>query len=332
MDQLTSPKSTSALKFSNLPTDAFGEIMEKCDLKEQLTLRKVSKTLRSLVDKHKLAYKSIEINPRDSYIFCAYNGKKVVYASENLDEKEEKGFDKENRIIRNDDYVKIALNDLSIALKNPKLRLDELHLKVGCRMNQFRLEGLMKQLNHQIHVKTLRVRAELPEYFLKNLLSILPCLKPKKLVNIEVFEVICDNELPSEQASKRLRKIANLEQWKQAEQLYAKFSFDYFPFEFLMHFKRFTIFRLYFDKDFLKNLTDLFSTSTKFESCTVKAFGLDDCPEFLESFCRKLDTGVPDVLLKELLYHYKIPDGSNKMLEFKVDKVQRKMFIEKKNL
>ncbi|KAF1754466.1 hypothetical protein GCK72_021029 [Caenorhabditis remanei] len=58
---------TSAPEFSNLPTDAIGKIIEKCDLKEQLTLRKVSKDLRSLVDEQKNAYKSIEIYPTDSY-------------------------------------------------------------------------------------------------------------------------------------------------------------------------------------------------------------------------------------------------------------------------
>ncbi|EFO96022.1 hypothetical protein CRE_15741 [Caenorhabditis remanei] len=82
---------TSDLELSNLPNDAIEKIIESCDLKEQLTLRKVSRSLRSLVDKHKVAFKSIEIYPRHSCIFCAYNGKKVVYASENWDEKEEEG-------------------------------------------------------------------------------------------------------------------------------------------------------------------------------------------------------------------------------------------------
>ncbi|KAF1754589.1 hypothetical protein GCK72_021152 [Caenorhabditis remanei] len=63
---------TSTLEFSNLPTDTIGRIIEKCDLKEQLTLRKVSKDLRSLVDKQKIAYKSIEIYLSDSYISCVY--------------------------------------------------------------------------------------------------------------------------------------------------------------------------------------------------------------------------------------------------------------------
>ena len=96
----------SGLEFSNLPADTIGKIIEKCDLIEQwviqkslatnqffknfrLTLRKVSKDLRSLVDEHKLAYKSIQIYLTNSFILCSYNGKNVTYASENWDEEYE---------------------------------------------------------------------------------------------------------------------------------------------------------------------------------------------------------------------------------------------------
>ncbi|KAF1760837.1 hypothetical protein GCK72_009087 [Caenorhabditis remanei] len=70
---------TSDLDLSNLPNDAIEKIIESCDLKEQLTLRKVSRSLRSLVDKHKVAFKSIEIYPRHSCIF--YGSEALVTAS-----------------------------------------------------------------------------------------------------------------------------------------------------------------------------------------------------------------------------------------------------------
>ncbi|KAF1754462.1 hypothetical protein GCK72_021025 [Caenorhabditis remanei] len=308
---------TSALEFSNLPTDAIGKIIEKCDLKEQLTLRKVSKDLRSLVDKQKLAYKSILINPSDSYIDCVYNDKDVVYASENWDNY----MTNEVSVIRNDDYVKIALNDLSIALNNRKLRLDDLYLAFcdfsSDVMNRFRL--LLNSLNHQIHVKTLTVPAGNPEY----LLSILPFLKPKVLENIEVLGGEDTEDWASEKGAEIVRKISSLEQWKQAEQLTTGYYVGDFPAEFLMHFKRFVIFKWRVDKDFLMNLRDLFSTSTNFVSCTVES-DLADCTEHLESFCEKVESG------GEVIYHYKIPDESNKILEFKVDYNQDEIVIEKK--
>ncbi|KAF1754607.1 hypothetical protein GCK72_021170 [Caenorhabditis remanei] len=312
---------TSTLEFSNLPTDAIGKIIEKCDLKEQLALRKVSKDLRSLVDKQKIAYKSIEINPRDLYIFCVYNGKNVVYAGMNFDEKNAFGFNYKGCFIRSDDHEKIALNDVSIALNNPKLRLDV--LTVGYYyidvMNSFSLKSLLKQMNHQIHVKTLTFRAGSPEF----LLSILPFLKPKALVNIEIDGVYVDDDW----ALEKVRQVASLEQWKQAEQLTAHYCFHYFPSEFLMHFKRFVILEWDVTEQFLINLRDLFSTSTNFESCTVES-DLDDSSEYLESFCEQVDTGDEDVLL----YNYKIPDDSNQMLEFKLDYDQQKMIISKKSL
>ncbi|KAF1754587.1 hypothetical protein GCK72_021150 [Caenorhabditis remanei] len=307
---------TSALEFSNLPTDAIGKIIEKCELKEQLTLRKVSKNLRSLVDEQKIAYKSIEIYPIDSCIFCVYNDKNVVYASENWDKND---MPIEYSIISNKDYVKIALNDLSIALNNPKLQLDHLDLAVynsPDMMNRFRL--LLNSLNHQIHVKTLTVHVGNPEY----LLSILPFLKPKVLANIEVLGGGDTEDCASKEGAEIVRKISSLEQWKQAEQLTIGYYFGFFPSEFLMHFKRIVIYKWHVDEVFLMNLRDLFSKSTNFVSCTVES-DLDDCPKFLESFCEKVESG------RDVIYRYKIPDDSNKMLEFKLYGCQ--MIIEKKN-
>ncbi|KAF1754465.1 hypothetical protein GCK72_021028 [Caenorhabditis remanei] len=320
----------SNLELSNLHNDAIEKIIEKCDLKEQLTLRKVSKDLRSLVDKQKIAYKSIHIHLMDSHIFCVYNDKKVVYASENWDEnKQHGGFDnKKSFTIRGEDYVEIALNDLSIALNNPKLRLDKLIVSYyyNDRMRLFRLNSLLQHLNHQIHVKELSVQANVPEDIHKNLLSILPCLKPKELVNIGVFVEDPDDWVP-EQALKCVKEIANLEQWKQAEELTLDL-FNLFPLEFVMNFKRFDIFTSGLDEDFLMNLRDLFSMSTNFQSCTVGTYGiLSSCTEYLESVCERMKSGDPSVVL----YHCKIPENSSKIFEFKVDYNEYQIDIEKKN-
>ncbi|EFP08726.1 hypothetical protein CRE_19727 [Caenorhabditis remanei] len=304
---------TSTLEFSNLPTDAIGKIIEKCELKEQLTLRKVSKDLRSLVDEQKLAYKSFEIDLTDSLMICVYNGKDVVYASGNWNSYMTNGVS----VIRNDDYVKIALNDVSIALNNPKLRLDELGLRIYDSpdiMNRFRL--LLNSLNHQIHVETLIGN---PEF----LLSILPFLKPKMLSNIEVLAKGDTEIWASKEGAESIRKISCLEQWKQAEQLTTGFDVGFFPAEFLMHFKRFVISKWRVDKDFLMNLRDLFSTSTNFESCTVESNEGENGSEYLESFCEKVESE------GEVIYRFKIPDESNKILEFKVD--FNRIVIEKKN-
>ncbi|KAF1754612.1 hypothetical protein GCK72_021175 [Caenorhabditis remanei] len=294
---------TSTVEFSNLPTDAIGKIIEKCDLKEQLTLRKVSKDLRSLVDEQKLAYKSIEIISNDLFISCVYNDKDVVYTSGNWNSYMTNGVS----VIRSDDYVKIALNDLSIALKNPKLRLDDLYLRFcdfsDDRINRFRL--LLNSLNHQIHVETLIGN---PEF----LLSTLPFFKPKVLVNIEVLGGEDTEDWASKEGAESIRKISCLEQWKQAEQLTTGFDVGFFPAEFIMHFKRFVILRGFFDKDFLMNLRDLFSTSTNFQSCTVQSNNDENRSEFLQSFCEKVESG------EEVIYRFKIPDDSNKVLEFKI--------------
>ncbi|KAF1754588.1 hypothetical protein GCK72_021151 [Caenorhabditis remanei] len=189
-------------------------------------------------------------------------------------------------------------------------------------MNRFRLKNLLKRLNRQIHVKTLKVHAESPEYLQKNLLSILFCLKPKELVNIEVFG---KDDFAPEKVSRGVRKIAMLEQWKLAEKLTIRSCFHYLPSELYMHFKHFVIVTIDFGQDFLINLRDLFSTSTNFESCTIVSYRLEDYPEYLESFCEKVESG------EEVIYHYRISDEPNKVLEFKVDYNQDEIVIEKKN-
>ena len=185
----------------------------------------------------------------------------VTYSSEQWDEKYEQDEQEELSLsyekfctLRSDDYMKIALNDVSIALNNPKLRLDELGLRIYDSpdiMNRFRL--LLNSLNHQIHVKTLTVHVGSTEF----LLSILPFLKPKVLVNIEVLGGGDTEDCASKQGAERVRKISSLEQWKQAEQLTIGYYFGFFPSEFLMHFKRFVIYKWRADKDFVINLRDV---------------------------------------------------------------------------
>ncbi|KAF1754611.1 hypothetical protein GCK72_021174 [Caenorhabditis remanei] len=193
-------------------------------------------------------------------------------------------------------------------------------------MRLFGLNSLLPDLNHQIHVKKLFVHAESPESLQKNLLSILPCLKPKELGNIGVFVEDLDDREP-EEALKTVRKIANLEQWKQAEELTTQDCFDDFPSEFLMHFKRFVILASGLREDFLINLRDFFSTSTNFESCTIDSYDLADCTEHLESFCEEVESGDPSIFL----FHFKISDNSRKFFEFKIDYNEYVMVIEKKN-
>ncbi|KAF1754467.1 hypothetical protein GCK72_021030 [Caenorhabditis remanei] len=90
-------------------------------------------------------------------------------------------------------------------------------------------------------------------------------------------------------------------------------------------FKRFVILDQHVTEQFLINLRDLFSSSINFESCTVESNEGENCSEYLESFCEKVESG------EEVLYRYKIPGDLNKVLEFKVDCNQDEIVIEKKN-
>ncbi|EFP08811.1 hypothetical protein CRE_19731 [Caenorhabditis remanei] len=51
------------------------------------------------------------------------------------------------------------------------------------------------------------------------------------------------------------------------------------------------------------------------------------CSEYLESFCEKVESGGEDI------YRFKVPDDSNKILEFRIinNRMEKKIVVEKKN-
>ncbi|CAL2028679.1 unnamed protein product [Caenorhabditis brenneri] len=111
MEQLsvtTSNKtSTSSKSLSDMPLYVVELIIERSDYKEQLILRKTSKSLRELVDNRKPSLEKLSVDCELDYIMCYYNDQSMLYTSPEFD-----------------DYEKIAFNDLAFTLNNPKLQLE----------------------------------------------------------------------------------------------------------------------------------------------------------------------------------------------------------------
>lgn len=109
----------SLLKFSNLPLDVIAKIVEKCDLKSYLNLRKMSQNLRNTVDQQRPPYKSIRIEIDYNWSSFRLNQKILTYADGKYTHLV--GW---RRSEEHQDFAKFVFGELEMALRNPKLRLD----------------------------------------------------------------------------------------------------------------------------------------------------------------------------------------------------------------
>ncbi|PIC29568.1 hypothetical protein B9Z55_021109 [Caenorhabditis nigoni] len=166
------------LEFSDLPIIIHHEIIDILDLKNQLTLRKVSKSLKNIVDQGKPAIKRMKIDIKLDFIYMKIDDLSAYY-SEDLDSN----------------YREIALNYVMTILRNPKLQLDCLHI-VSSSTDLIFIDFL-KNLQHKISTKFLDLDMDGPE----TTHLLLACMKPKFL---EVVTLKTGN----------IDEIVKLDQWK----------------------------------------------------------------------------------------------------------------------
>ncbi|CAL2047158.1 unnamed protein product [Caenorhabditis brenneri] len=265
MGQLSvnSDKTSSTKNLSDMPVDVVSLIIERCEYMEQLKLRKVSKSLRELVDKEKPACESIQFHSYSCESTIRFDDYFVVYTDEYLED-----LDQDAAYVIRDDFEEAALDDLASNLKNPKLQLKELSVYFVDGYKEGRdydkLQCIFKSLNHQLSVG----RAEFKLSTLSRLLSILPCFQPGVLKRISLDLLFdTDDDLGIDLTG--MDQVALLDQWKQAEELELHYSFDIFPIEYAAHFKRFIIIEFIFDTDKITRIKDFLSKSENFEQCTL---------------------------------------------------------------
>ncbi|CAL2047180.1 unnamed protein product [Caenorhabditis brenneri] len=262
--------SSSSKNLSDMPFDVVGLIIERSDYKEQLKLRKTSKSLRALVDKQKPACKSIKVDCYTKKVEITFNNHSVIYANREY----QVGFRDSGIVVRSDDFKKTALDDLSSALQNPKLQLDELSFCFRCSFQKDikeyynKIQKVLEPLNHQLSVKKVELHVLSPS----TLLSILPCLKPGYLerIKLRLHDSLLLFEFVNWQIdSTGMDQVALLEQWKQAEELVLLDSVDRFPLEYAAHFKRFRIFEDDIEPYKFNHIKNFLSKLDNFEHCTL---------------------------------------------------------------
>ncbi|CAL2047174.1 unnamed protein product [Caenorhabditis brenneri] len=292
--------STPPKNLSDMPVDVVELVIERSDYKEQLILRKTSKSLLELVDKQKPSCKRLEVSCKLDCIFCYYNDHCVAYVSPNSDQDalwSKYGDYLLDTIVSKVNYEKVAFDDLTSIFKNPKLQLD--YFSFDCEeiysddyfewredsdsfeYNEDRdweyrykfenMENVLKSINHQLSVKECRIDIS----DVSNVTSILPYLKPGVLEKITVFSERDDDEYVDEgwsEYSETMKQVALLEQWKQAKELQINCEFDdEFPTEHATHFKRFQFDQKFLDPDTLALIRDYILQHENAEFCSISA-------------------------------------------------------------
>ncbi|EFO87084.1 hypothetical protein CRE_28999 [Caenorhabditis remanei] len=275
---------TSEIQCPNmtLPEEILVKIVEKSGLKERLTLRKVSRCFRAIVDESKLICEKIDIRFTDLFTEICYESLPMI----NYQQKNEGcliDFGGNRTIMNGERHIECALRDLNTILKNPKFELRVLKttflLGIPFLFNGYiptewtpiyrfmELEDFFQRFKRRLHVKSFDIQFEVHwNDDTEPILSILPHLKPGILEKIRIKMDV--------DFSDQMKEVVKLEQWKQAIELDMRKTHFEIPLENLTHFKRFSVFIPKITEGqviSIKEVITLFK-STNFESCTLNYY------------------------------------------------------------
>ncbi|CAL2046633.1 unnamed protein product [Caenorhabditis brenneri] len=247
--------STPPKNLSDMPVDVAESIIQKSDYKEQLVLRKTSKSLRTLVDKQQPACTRVEVSVMSDCIFCYYNDHRVAYIPPNWKRaalRTEFENYRMDTITTKANYEEVAFDDLASILKTSKLQLDYFSFNIdnygtetnGMKHDDFwnwkfrssykKMQNILESINHQLSAKECTI--DVSNY--SNFMSILPYLEPGVLEKISVSCEQYDGDW--REFSEEIEQVAYFEQWKQAKELQiTSLIGEGFPLEYATHFKRF---------------------------------------------------------------------------------------------
>ncbi|EFO88157.1 hypothetical protein CRE_06936 [Caenorhabditis remanei] len=331
------------LTFSNFSDSLIQKIIERCEVRDHLVLRKVSKRLRALVDSSQLKY-GIKFSCRRDHILLEiiYRGKlsnqvtvvyagddwnsgvvfsNIAYNSEYLpDETIAISVENQCKLIKSEDYERLAFDDLAIALKTPKQEVgcftfgyyvDSVHMPITIQDAESskrcyeKIKALLSSLNHKLFVRRLKLVVEDPE----DVMAILPRLVPTFLHEIAIYSEVSSNRWQNQE---NIQRIVNAQQWITARSLLRTQNvFAFFPMESLMNFKRLRINECSVDAEFLLKLRELFSKSPILCKCYIESGEKFDA----EVLAEHVGEPASSTQWSSNVRHYQLPN-TDEFLEF----------------
>ncbi|EFP03542.1 hypothetical protein CRE_18284 [Caenorhabditis remanei] len=248
------------ITFSDLPEDVITEIVERCDIKSYLQLRKVSSGLRSIVDHSKPPLTFIAVRFGENHVTFDLNCEVTVCYTDINGVNPSSYFGEHFYKFVDDDYAKVAFNYLEVVLKNPKLQLNNFRVGISNdthnKSNQM-FRDLLSSLSHKIHVEHIFFDDQKDE----DIIAVLKCVKPGTLERLIVFG--CKGgELST------IHELVEMEQWKQAK-IFSSDQLLHTSIEHFFHFNEFHINIVSLSTEDVMNLSHAVSNSPDFKICQV---------------------------------------------------------------
>ncbi|EGT42287.1 hypothetical protein CAEBREN_02018 [Caenorhabditis brenneri] len=272
---LESAESSSSKTFSDLPIDILKLVIDDLELVDKLSLRKVSKSLRSLVDGHKFVSSSVfivfEANISEMELgnnqikYYDENGKSSCKITRDLDKPTRK-YKVKPRVIE-EEHWESMIRDLSTIFGIPNWKFTQIvwYFDTGVdddkltppdiRQKQIQLiENMLKRT--PLQVKDMSICST--EH--TAVMAILPNVIPGSL---EYLNLNSDNN------GAKLEEIVELEQWKGLKSAYVDTVPDSFSIEHFFHLESFSIYQIRISEDRLVKIRDILFKSTKFWRCCL---------------------------------------------------------------
>ncbi|UMM14534.1 hypothetical protein L5515_002303 [Caenorhabditis briggsae] len=215
----------SQISLSKMPDLVMKNILEKCEIRSIFSLRKVTHNFRAFIDdlspdsRLKILEFSMDSPETISVRYTFFNGPMYLITykkdGENCKISLNYGIKKVEKELENQDFLAIFLKDLEFLFKFQKSKMD--YCSFQCSKSQKILESIveiLKSRNRLLKVKNISISVPTPE----NVLSILPYLASGTLETIGFSNPKIRNSLD-------IQKIEELDQWKNAKNLYASEHF-----------------------------------------------------------------------------------------------------------
>ncbi|KAF1754482.1 hypothetical protein GCK72_021045 [Caenorhabditis remanei] len=264
-DRSVDPRQPALLE---LPMEMLWSIFSKASPIERLIVRKVCTRLQTCIDTMYNKINKISFGPHSDPIEIKYEEEVVRY----------QGYTdcsvyrlflqplQKPAVVKNMNPAELAILDLSILFRNPKLRLKYLYICVDFDIMP-RFQQVLESLNHQLHVEKL-------EFYAGNGMEetiILPCLKSGTLKEIMIYVSDHDDE-----TNRRLGQIIHCREAKMLK-LYVNYR-DNFPIECFLNCRRLTLvyYWSFIDAATTIRFIGILQTSTTLESFLVEKNDSDE--------------------------------------------------------
>ncbi|CAL2046958.1 unnamed protein product [Caenorhabditis brenneri] len=265
-------KDQKTLLLDDMPIEVVDIIVGKVDAASKLSVRKVSKILRSIVDSQKTKCKYVSLSLYRSFSKLCIGNTSITYRCEEitnpkfseLNEYDSSDSDEDalnwrrNRLksktIVEENHLEVALNDFSSLLMRPDWKFKKLTIDFGPDQGWrwtddeeqkliMALDPLLSKL--QIHVENLTVKS----FTLYPMITSLSYFKSGVLKTLGFLNDYTHRHL--------LKKIMETDYWKNAEKLKFKKIPDWFDIQLLFHAPRFTVDDCRIDEERLVKIRDV---------------------------------------------------------------------------